>query len=585
MKISLYYGLPVLLVILLGSTCEKVEMILTGSAEITVTNPNGPLTGVVVTITPAVEGVGAQVTDANGIVRFRDIPTGDYLFVAKDTVFGTMSVAFTINDHPVFRGEIKFREGNNPPDLEINSFNENFASIFLLGDSITVGFLIRDEDQPMGIPWSLTITSSLDGVVFQGPTGFFASDLRFALTSLGRHELTFKITDDTDLSDSDRGLVDVVPVPDTPVLILAQASLTGTVIEWESRDSTQFIRYVVTRIYEDTGEEMDIAFLPFSERTFTDTEAIVGREAKYRITKQLESRNLVSDDLVAEFQYPTVNVGGKLGGLIADPTRSFLYALDQQNERLLFIDVDAGAVTHSLPLNGKPVSFHLNTSADRLYVLIEGQQVVEVFDLERQMALRTIEIELPSDDSHNHSSGLVEVGMGNLVYFTDDFPGMLRLYSGTSGELLSEIPIGRYPTATYHAASGLLYVGSDEPFGGTLQRYFAADGLLTMETSITNLFHAFYYRILISADGACLFHGRQKRLTSSLNSLAGSFNDYLLAISDDGQLAAGSTSIFNATDFTFLRSLPHHLQFGAFPSGSQQFYAYFETTDNLVIIE
>jgi hypothetical protein len=574
-----------LLAVLLFPHCVKDEVVLTGSVEITVISPLGPVTGATVTATQATSAVPPQTTDANGVARFRDIPTGEYVFEAEDPVFGTMSITLTLRDHPVGMGEINLLEGAVPPGIELRGPSALFPAIIIFGDSLPLSYFISDPDQPVGLDWSLEIRSDLDGVVYLGPTSFQASGRLLGGLSLGSHELTFTVTDVTRLTATAVGLVDIVPKPDAPRLVLAEAGLEGTLLRWESVDSTQFQYYILKRIYEDTGEEQNIGFLRFSEREFFDSEAVLGRTAKYQVIKKLDGGDLVSNELIGEFQYPVIPLNTRLTALVADPARPYLYALDGRNNRLLFIDLNSMSVVSSIGLGGTPVYFYLNAAADRLYVLTDGRRTVEVFNVATRTLARTFDLDLPADELPDFSSGLVEIGGENLVYYQDKPAGRLRSFNGSGVRVVGDVPSGRYPTAAYDAINGHLYLAGGEPSNGQLQRFTAADGQLMEDENITNTPHSFNYYLLISSDGNCVFHGDRKRLTTNLRTIAGDFNDRLLAISDDGQLAAGYSGIYSVSDFSQVRRIPDGLLLGAFPQASRRFYGYFQTGNHLVVME
>ena len=148
--------------------------------------------------------------------------------------------------------------------------------------------------------------------------------------------------------------------------------------------------------------------------------------------------------------------------------------------------------------------------------------------------------------------------IGNSVVLADAVTGdTLVTYSDLGyNRLLLPAPDGRH-LFTFHA--------------NVLRRYSVSTAGLALEQSVSHG-SVDYGTAFITDDGKEVVYGKYRYAADDLSKVLGSYDNPLDALSGDGTLAAGGSSVMDGATFLPIQSLPSNLRYAAIDAALRQLY-------------
>ena len=246
-----------------------------------------------------------------------------------------------------------------------------------------------------------------------------------------------------------------------------------------------------------------------------------------------------------------------------DPNRPVVYGLQTGEWNgtpgyIIPIDTATGKSISSIPLAKYASDFAIHPQEDRLYVVLDGDKRIQVFDLKTGGELPSIDLADPIYRINSIAAGR----QGRIlldVRSTSSFPSSTtRLIDTVSGELVTTIARGYTSSdeATLASAPG----GGDfyRLTGNQIQRAdIATDEPVLLESGTSSSSDSTAWRqdyLAVSRDGTRVL-ANQTILTADLRRIA-SVEKNAHAITGDGQLVAGPTGLYWADTGFKAASLP-----------------------------
>ena len=566
----------------------------TGSVEITVTFQDEPAFGATVTTAPEGSDTLRRTTDRNGLVRFRDIPVGRTVFDATFDGAGDASIDVTVREHPIERFFIGLEQPEGLPFIEDFFIFNSFFDQGSVGDTLEVEARIFDEDQRPSLAWDFRIVSSLDGVVFTDqnsrPAHIFRSsytlEATFTLPSPGVHLLVAIATDtDGHTATSEPLTFSVLPPQGPPILTSVLSSPEGPVITWEDPSGGADQIYELRRRYLDNSEVESFFIFADEGLTFTDVYANPARPAAYSIIKSASPGDLATEEVLAEYDYDLINVGGRIGAFAADLERPLLYVLRPELQSLVSVDLTNGRLRDSVAFDRPPAVIHYAAITDLVYVMEAGDRTVRAFNPVDLNPAEEASIQVPAEIEVNFSTSLAVTKNGDFLY-TAGSPGLIYLLNGRTGAVLDSAPLGEEPFVTYDRVNDKAYVASDNFHSTSIQRFGFEEGRLVEEASAVAPWAISRPRVQVPEDSEFVYYGNAKYSRPDLINVGVTVDSEIQAVSSDEALAVTRAGLFRTNDRGLVRGYPDFLLDRALYSESQGLFVLsFLDATHLVVLE
>jgi PKD repeat protein len=158
----------------------------------------------------------------------------------------------------------------------------------------------------------------------------------------------------------------------------------------------------------------------------------------------------------------TTTPGFSINGVVADPTRNLVYALDSTNDKVLAVDTQLGRTAAHAKLAGDPTDLAVSPDGLELFVSSRAANRIQVFSLPDLFLVRELDVATP---------GALAAGAGDKLFVggsdtwsaarqVDDITGEVK---GTFGSFYSPLlTTNRAGTTLYVSEIGLSTTGTDE---------------------------------------------------------------------------------------------------------------------------
>ncbi|PPK86647.1 carboxypeptidase family protein [Neolewinella xylanilytica] len=552
--------LTVLTLLFLGlSACEKAELILTGSLEVTVTNSNGaPVAGANVHI-ESLSRTGT--TDSLGRARFIDIPTDRYAVVISHFYHESVDLVITVTDHPVARAVVALPSDPNIPSLHFNHPNLDLPSRLIAGDPLLLNVYANNEARS---PLTYTLYSSIQGVVAGGPV----EDRIYTEVqglNIGIHAMTLTVTAESGHQTTNAFSVEVEPVPPAPVLLSAVLTNQGVALTWTATSSFAFRSYTVKRASREGDYPGSIEFYHNpQDTTYLDTDLSFGSDAVYSVVLNLyNDTELTSNTVGIKSSVDRLDLDQPIRELLMDDHRSRLYVTSWGTSDVKVFDSRRMTRIGTIQLPGAPQIMEQSPDGKEVFVGMEGQGTIAVIDPDRLDLVRSLPVYAadPGPDAVTYPIEIAALTGGNIVYTGyGELAGKLVLADTRTGETVAVIDEYPFTVADLvHPPGGdLLYAITDYH---VRQFSVTADGLVLVQ----EMLHGFSSPIrgFVPEDNRYVIVGSEKHDSRDLKRLVSTFDTGLLDLSADGRVGIGNYAIIDAEVDNLIRPFAGIAMLGA----------------------
>jgi DNA-binding beta-propeller fold protein YncE len=271
---------------------------------------------------------------------------------------------------------------------------------------------------------------------------------------------------------------------------------------------------------------------------------------------------------------PFINVATQVEAMLLDPKRPWLYALDQVNNALLFINTDERAVKKTVFVGSKPSDLDISLDGSELYVANWGSTEISVIDLVKQDIGRKIFVDTSLGTWQGNPYRIATLADNLLVFTTEDQWCDLKLVRGSDGVNITTTASVYEPDLVAAPDGKTLFVAESGSTGSGLHRYsVSSTGLTAIDSSGTASGYG-SRKAVVTGDGQYVFYAGNKFLASNLKNILGQFGEAIYAANQDGTLAVGQSKIYNGTTFAILRPLPLTTTVSALSSDAKTLYLY-----------
>ncbi|WP_116124260.1 YncE family protein [Lewinella sp. IMCC34183] len=351
-----------------------------GTLEVFVSNADGPQAGVAVRLDP---GDARGITDSAGTVLFADLPPLDYLVEASHDELGSNSALASVAEGTLTQAIIRLPgRYNRGPEIIPVFPRPDITDGFRDTEGFTFEARLTDDRDATGtIPWELT--SSLDGVLGSGVDSAGLAAVYLQDLSVGTHVFTLTATDSEGLTS--RLSFNVLILPPAPTVYIRNAvpSGEGLAVSWSRWAGGDFDHYTVYRGEAGSNSLYEIAILnDVNDTVFVDETLPYNRPVDYQVNVFTgRSEPISSEPYTAAYTVDHIDLEATVNRLLSDPKRGLLYGIDQENDRLVVMDVGTRRVTLQLPAGSQPTDLSLSPNGDTLYVAASGGNTITIFDL------------------------------------------------------------------------------------------------------------------------------------------------------------------------------------------------------------
>lgn len=238
----------------------------------------------------------------------------------------------------------------------------------------------------------------------------------------------------------------------------------------------------------------------------------------------------------------------KFTQLLADPARPFIYALDSQQNQLVYISRETLLPVRAEVIGSSPTDMAMTASGDRMVVATFGATELAVLDLDNSQKVLASVIVVPSNPFR------VAVSFsGEAVYAEQDGVGDLRLLDVGNGAILATLPdTGFQVDLEFDPTGRYLFAGESAGPGAVLRRYDLLHDTFT-EVGVSSPYDYPGRKIIFHA-GSVYFAGRKldaATLTEQLD-----FGEDIVLVTPDGRFAVSRSKVFQAATASVVSGLP-----------------------------
>ena len=572
--------------------CEKDEPAVllsedSGEVFVRVATYGQPLAGFNIVTDPV--SVSA-VTDVTGTVLLTEVPVGSYRILAtRPGYLPAASSVMVVKDQLTSVEMFSYETGQggtngSTPYLSLNySYNDLYSS-----EPFTLTGILTDDDPVSDRP--VVLSSDLMGAL---DTGYTRSDGSFSVTvdslTVGTHFLSVTVTDTTGLIGTSGLTVYVRQRP--PIIEITSVSNgeEGVTVSWQATDFADFSNYHVLRSTNGPDGPYDIYSYIYDreQTTFVDNNVPINTEIYYRISIGYydgDGNVLAGKPYRFSIDVPVIELGTRIVRLKQDASRPYLYALDGDNNRLLFINTETNTMEKSIFVGSTPTDMAFSLDNTKLYVANSGSSVIAVVDLDTRT--KVADLAISTQGTFTGNPGRLAVLEGDRLAYTTEYQSFdLRVISIATGEELSTLS-DLYSPGLVANASGTVLYASDGGYGsGTVVSYRVGnDGLVESGRSNGSISYGLRDAVL-TADNQFIFSGSVKLRAGNLGTQLGTFTEPIRAANTTGTLAVGETTIFDGTRFTGLVKLPVRALQATVSTDDTKAYVYEDGTERLVVVD
>ncbi|WP_116124259.1 carboxypeptidase-like regulatory domain-containing protein [Lewinella sp. IMCC34183] len=540
-----------LLCLLLAAGCEKEELPLTGSLEVTAYDQVGrPIPGATVRLTP---GALEQLTDSLGRARFLDLATGTYDIEVSQFYFLPHATSLRITDHPVVRYDAELISDPNIPRIWIYSPDARYITTYILGDSMLV-----NADAANEVHGALTyaIRSDRDGLIGEGQvpeTGRIY--VTVPLLSSGLHTITITAMAATGHETSVALSIRVLEEPAPPTLLSATPTPEGVLLRWTQTTSEAFNAYEVIVEADNQG------FSSFLTSTFTSTDTTFlhrdpgfGVDYTYAVRLQLDNQvELTSNRITVPSGVPRLKFESQVMGMLVDRQRPLLYVITAESPELLVYNTEDLTLVAVLTLPGVPESLAQSGDGSTLFLPLPRAGAIQLVDLTNQTVARTVPaLGLAGETDAPFPIRAVGLSDGLLAYTGyGSLRGQTVVADAITGDTLGSYAANySVPEFVTPPAGDVLFTVEQD----MIFRYGVSKGGLALEQRIRHS-ASMYVRAYLTDDARFLVADAVRRDAKNLQRVLGSYPTGLFALSGDGRYAVGAYGLLDGETYQVLLPL------------------------------
>lgn len=564
----------------------------TGALHVEVRDSFGNLASdAVVDTIPATESL---VTDALGTVLFRTIVAGVYEVTARHPTLGAarLPVKVEAGDIALLPLRLSGAVAMDPQAPTVVILSPTSGSQVAAGAKVSFRASVRDDrDAPplLRLEWR----SSRDGKLGSSTAGNDGSVTFAAALTAGAHVVSLVATDSggrmgqgaiTVRVEGQEPGVDAGPGldggPGTPISLAPPTKdERGIDLSWTT--DGVFASYNVQRD-DGNGTFAVIGVLGGNQTTHRDETVTFGRTYRYRVVGNPASGPAVTSNVQQIEAGVFIALNTQVETMLVDPKLPLLYAIDKVNNSLHFVDLSKKAIAKTIFVGSTPVDMDFNLAQTELYVANFGSTEIAVVDLAKQAKSRGLFVDTKLGWDGNPWS-LSCLASDKLVFTSEDQWNDLKLVSTLDGKNLQVIGSYSEPDLARSPDGTRVYVGESSISRATLARYDLQNGMLKLTDDSGDVGGFTSRRVVVSGDGQYVFYAAKKFQANNLKAVLGTFAEVVHAVTTKGDVAFGSTRIFDGTTFAAKGMLPVSTTVMALSPDDKTLYLYDGKSSRLYI--
>lgn|SRR5664280_1041276 len=286
-----------------------------------------------------------------------------------------------------------------------------------------------------------------------------------------------------------------------------------------------------------------------------------------------------------------IPVGTNAVRIIADPHRTWVYAIDQQNSDILFINLLTGSVQKHLYVGKDPTDFDIDATGRFLYIAnkgpgtgLPGSWRIGVVALTNQTLVTSFITPVEAD---NVTAGRA----GRLYYNSEGDAHMLNTDTGADLGSFAAIKMRMVIFSNKNRLFGqFVYTGNL----GAMGAFDVSSDQITLVDSQYYSPYPYgwdYNNYSLSGDDHYLAYGKILFNSTNLTDQIGQFQEQVYALNRDGTVAFGQASIWDTTTFpihgdaTLITNMPFATTVMDFDVQTNALYAFNSADNSLYVLE
>jgi hypothetical protein len=400
-----------------------------------------------------------------------------------------------------------------------------------------------------------TWRSNKDGLLhtsnpdISGDIAFYTSDL-----SYNEHVVTLTVTFHADTIAIDSVIVKV-GIPNGLTLYTLEKDNNSVLLTWSKSPINDFLYYQVYRTEaEGIGYNSTlIQTIEFQDdTTFRDTSVVIGKDYRYQVyvENQLGISTASNEQTIAMGNF--IEYQGEIKKMIYDRERDYIYAIDFDNNQLLFINTLTKSIEKQLAVAQEPVDLDIDANGEFLYVACTGtinSRKISKVDLNLQQVETNLTIPYwPSS---------IECGLPNRLLITTPYSGIqMALIDAESGSAIATSWISVDDPDIEIASDGItLYSGDSGTSYARLTKWnISNDTIIRIYLSTEIEFHP-KKSLILNNNEDFMYYAGKKRGVFNINAIYGNFSDDIYALSANGEIAVGTSGIYNTSSYNMMEQL------------------------------
>jgi YVTN family beta-propeller protein len=280
---------------------------------------------------------------------------------------------------------------------------------------------------------------------------------------------------------------------------------------------------------------------------------------------------------------PYIDVATQVEALLLDPKRPWLYAIDQVENSLLFIDTTERAVKKKIFVGSKPSDLDLSPDGTELYVTNWGSTQISVVDVAKQDIARNIFVDTSLGTWQGNPYRVAVLADGLLVFTEEDQWCDLKLVRASDGVNVAVAGSLYQPDLVASPDGKALYVAESGSTGSGLHRFSVTSTGLTLVDQSGDASGYGSRKAVVTADDRYVFYAGNKFLANNLKSVLGQFSEAIYASNQDGSLVVGQSKVYDGNTFAIKRPLPFTTTVSALSTDGKTLYLYDIKTSRIYI--
>ena len=283
--------------------------------------------------------------------------------------------------------------------------------------------------------------------------------------------------------------------------------------------------------------------------------------------------------------------------LVPDYLRPQMFALNRGNGTgpgtLLALSATNGTLLNEINVGIRPTDMARSPAGEALYVINGGSRTISKVDLATFTVSAEVPITTPGTYDVNNPLYLT-VGRSNLVYFTDGgWAPSVTVFDYANGTNVSVFNDGNGVGGLLATRAGtILYTWRQYGWGAGnvnswVTRNDASTGTINpLETSFVSWRRdPIDTPIFLDAAERWVFNKQQMFVATNVSILLTSFTENIYAISYDGSLAFGPTTVFNTQNGIAVTNFNFSTTVQALSGDQKKFFRYNTATTNLLVYD